>query len=63
MACRSYPADTRLQSFFAEGYERERDARMKYYLERKRGAGGAKDQSEVWKVLLTNCFSTLLNSI
>ena len=39
MALRSFPADTKLQKFYSEQYQKEANARLKFFYENRRGGG------------------------
>lgn len=44
-AIRSFPADTKLQSFYTQNYDKENGARLQWYIDNKRGqAGGQKSR-------------------
>lgn len=45
MAARNYPADTRLQKFYTEQYDKENIARLEWYIATKRGGPEAKHNS------------------
>lgn len=42
---RAFPADTKLQSFFTEQYEKEDKARLQFYVDTRRGGSGQRQHS------------------